>query len=150
MYDPLSALHEEVGVTFRSDWLLVDQAMIDRFAEATRDRQFIHVDPARAAQTPFGGTIAHGFLTLSLLSCLQESIPRPVMGSIKMAMNCGFDRIRFIVPVPSGSKIRLAYTLTHIEEKAPHTFQLTHDAEVEIEGAEKLALKAAWITRLVF
>lgn len=150
MYNPMSGLREEVGVTFRSDWLLVDQATIDSFAEATRDRQFIHVDPARAAQTPFGGTIAHGFLTLSLLSCLQESIPRPLMGSIKMAMNYGFDRVRFIAPVPSGSRIRLASTLTHIEEKAPLTFQLTHDTEVEIKGVGKPALKAAWITRLVF
>jgi len=150
MYDPLSALNEEVGITFRSDWLLIEQAMIDSFAETTRDRQFIHVDPDRAAQTPFGGTIAHGFLTLSLLSCLQESIPRPLMAPVQMAINCGFDRIRFIAPVPSGGRIRLASTLTHIEEKAPLTFQLTHDAEVEIEGAGKPALKAAWITRLIY
>ena len=150
MLDSLSALREEVGATLHSDWLVVDQAMIDCFAETTRDRQFIHVDPARAAATPFGGTIAHGFLILSLLSFLQESIPRPLMNDRKMGVNYGFDRVRFISPVRSGSSIRIASKLIDIEEKAPLTFQLTHDIEVEIQGGEKPALKAAWITRLMF
>jgi acyl dehydratase len=150
MSDPLSALRGELGLTLYSDWVVVDQAMIDSFAEATRDHQFIHVDPARAAKTPFGGTIAHGFLSLSLLSFLQESISRPVMRELKMGVNYGFDRIRFLSPVKSNSHIRLASKLITIDEKAPLTFQLTHDIEVEIQGMDKPALKAAWITRLSF
>ena len=97
-----NAVGREVGV---SSWILVDQARIDAFADATEDRQFIHVDPAAAAQTPFGGTIAHGFLSLSLLSAMgAEAMLVP--DGIKIAINYGLDRVRFLAPVRSGSRVR--------------------------------------------
>ena len=119
---PLASLDEirarigkEIGV---SSWLVVDQARIDAFADATEDRQFIHIDPAAAAQTPFGGTIAHGFLTLSLLSRMAaEAMLIP--DGVKMAVNYGLDRVRFLAPVRSGSRVRGRFTLDSIEEKAP-------------------------------
>ena len=143
------ALAAEIGVVRHSDWMTVDQAMIDRFADATLDHQFIHVDPARAAATPLGGTIAHGFLTLSLLAPLQASIPRPEMPAIRMGLNYGLDRVRFIHPVRSGSRIRAAATLVAIEEVAPGQFQQTHEIVVEIEGIQKPALVATWLTRFI-
>ena len=143
------ALAAEIGVVRHSDWMTVDQAMIDRFADATLDHQFIHVDPARAAATPLGGTIAHGFLTLSLLAPLQASIPRPEIPAIRMGLNYGLDRVRFIHPVRSGSRIRAAATLIAIEEVAPGQFQQTHEIVVEIEGIEKPALVATWLTRFI-
>jgi acyl dehydratase len=143
------ALAAEIGVVRHSDWMTVDQAMIDRFADATLDHQFIHVDPARAAATPLGGTIAHGFLTLSLLAPLQASIPRPEMPAMRMGLNYGLDRVRFIHPVRSGSRIRAAATLIAIEEVAPGQFQQSHEIVVEIEGIEKPALVATWLTRFI-
>ena len=150
MSDPFSAIRADIGETRRSDWLLVDQVMIDRFADATLDHQFIHVDPVRAVQTPFGGTIAHGFLTLSLLSFLQESIAGAQLGQIRMSVNYGFDRVRFISPVRSGRHVRAVSTLVQLEEKGPLTVQLTHDVTVEIQGEDKPAMSAAWLTRLMF
>lgn len=147
MSDVLAMLRPEVGVTRHSDWLLVDQSMIDRFAEATLDRQYIHVDGDRAAETPFGGTIAHGFLTLSLLSHLTETIIRAPALQIRMGVNYGFDRVRFIHPVRSGSRIRAASTLKTIEEKRPGQFQQSCDAVIEIEGIEKPALTATWLSQ---
>jgi acyl dehydratase len=143
------SLRAEIGVVRHSDWMTVDQGMIDRFADATHDHQFIHVDPVRAAATPFGGTVAHGFLTLSLLAHLQESIARPAMPPLKMGLNYGFDRVRFVHPVRSGSRIRAASTLVAIEELAPGQFQQTHDIAVEIEGTDKPALIATWLTRIM-
>jgi acyl dehydratase len=145
----LDALRDEIGVTRHSDWLVVNQIMIDRFADATLDHQFIHVDPARAAETPFGGTIAHGFLTLSLLSHLAASIVRPALPPLKMGVNYGLDRVRFVHPVRSGSRVRAASTLAAIEEKEPGVFQQTLDIAVEIEGAEKPALIATWLSRFM-
>ena len=104
---------EEVGV---SDWLTIDQARIDAFADATEDRQFIHVDPAGAAQTPFGGTIAHGFLSLSLLSRMAAEAML-VPDTLKMAVNYGLDRVRFLGPVRSGKRVRGRFTLESVEEK---------------------------------
>jgi acyl dehydratase len=131
----------EVGV---SSWLTVDQARIDAFAEATEDRQFIHTDPAAAARTPFGGTIAHGFLTLSLLSRMAaEGMLIP--DGVKMAVNYGFDRVRFLAPVKSGKRVRGRFTLDSIEEKAPGQWLLRHIVTVEIEGEDKPALTAAWL-----
>lgn len=140
----LEALNREVGVRRYSKWLLVDQSMIDRFADATLDRQFIHVEPERAVATPFGGTVAHGFLTLSLLTHLESTISRPSMPQWKLGVNYGLDKVRFIAPVRSGSRVRAASSLQAIEEKAPGRFQQTLDVEVEIAGQEKVAMAATW------
>lgn len=132
---------QEVGA---STWLLVDQARIDAFAEATEDRQFIHVDPAAAQQTPFGGTIAHGFLSLSLLSRMAaEATLLP--DELKMAVNYGFDRVRFIAPVKSGKRVRGRFVLDSVEEKAPGQLLMRHSVTVEIEGEDKPALTAEWL-----
>ena len=132
---------EEVGV---SSWLIVDQPRIDAFADATEDRQFIHVDPAAAAQTPFGGTIAHGFLSLSLLSRMgAEAMLVP--DGVKMAVNYGLDRVRFLAPVKAGSRVRGRFTLDSVEEKAPGQILMRHVVTVEIEGEDKPALTALWL-----
>jgi acyl dehydratase len=131
----------EIGV---SSWLTVDQGRIDGFADATEDRQFIHTDPAAAAQTPFGGTIAHGFLTLSLLSRMgAEAMLIP--DGLKMAVNYGLDRVRFLAPVKSGKRVRGRFVLDSVEEKAPGQVLMRHTVTVEIEGEEKPALTAIWL-----
>ena len=130
-----------VGV---SSWLTVDQARIDAFADATEDRQFIHVDPSGAAQTPFGGTIAHGFLSLSLLSRMAAEATLLPDG-LKMAVNYGFDRVRFLAPVRSGKRVRGRFTLDSAEEKAPGQWLIRHHVTVEIEGEDKPALTADWL-----
>jgi acyl dehydratase len=135
----------EVGV---SDWMLVDQARILAFAEATDDRQFIHTDPEAAAQAPFGGIIAHGFLSLSLLSRMgAEAMLLPE--GLKMAVNYGLDRVRFLAPVRSGSRVRGRFTLDSVEEKAPGQWLLRHTVTVEIEGEDKPALTAVWLGLMV-
>ena len=137
---------EEIGI---SSWITVDQERINAFAEATEDRQFIHTDPASAALTPFGGTIAHGFLTLSLLSRMGgEAMLLPA--GLRMVINYGLDRIRFIAPVRSGQRIRGRFTLDSIEDKAPGQVLMRHLVAVEIEGEEKPALTAEWLTLLIF
>ena len=145
---PLASLDEirarigsEVGV---SSWLTIDQARIDAFAEATEDRQFIHTDPSAAAQTPFGGTIAHGFLTLSLLSRMAADAML-IPDGVRMAVNYGLDRVRFLAPVRSGSRVRGRFTLDSIEEKVPGQVLMRHIVTVEIEGEEKPALTAVWL-----
>jgi acyl dehydratase len=131
----------EVGV---SDWLTIDQARIDAFADATEDRQFIHVDPAAAAQTPFGGTVAHGFLSLSMLSRMgAEAMLLP--DGLRMAVNYGLDRVRFIAPVRSGKRIRGRFVLDSVEEKVPGQYLVRHTVTVEIEGEDKPALTALWL-----
>jgi acyl dehydratase len=132
---------EEVGV---SGWLTVDQARIDAFADATEDRQFIHVDPEAAARTPFGGTIAHGFLSLSLLSRMAADALL-VPDTLKMAVNYGFERVRFIAPVRAGKRVRGRFTLDSVEEKAPGQMLMRHSVTVEIEGEDKPALTALWL-----
>jgi acyl dehydratase len=140
-----SHLGHEVGV---SGWIAIDQARIDAFAEATEDRQFIHVDPAAAAQTPFGGTIAHGFLTLSLLSRMgAEAMLIP--DGVTMAVNYGLDRVRFLAPVRSGKRVRGRVTLDSVEEKAPGQWLMRHVVTVEIEGEEKPALTAVWLGLII-
>jgi acyl dehydratase len=131
----------EIGV---SDWILVDQKAIDIFAEVTGDHQFIHVDPEAAAQTPFGGTVAHGFLTLSLLSQMAAGVML-IPPTIRMAVNYGFEKVRFIAPVRSGKRVRGRFTLVSAEEKRPGQWQFLHHVIVEIEGEEKPALTADWI-----
>ena len=113
----LATLQASVGVTRVSDWILVDQAMIDRFADATLDYQYIHVDPVRAAESPFGQTVAHGFLTLSLLPKLLGLFQEPTAPGGGMVINYGFERVRFVNPVRSGSRVRAAFTVTSCEEK---------------------------------
>ena len=136
-----SRISEEVGV---SDWLTIDQQRIDQFAGATEDRQFIHVDPEAAAHTPFGGTVAHGFLSLSMLSRMAADAML-VPDSIKMAVNYGLDRVRFIAPVRSGKRIRGRFRLDSVEEKAAGQYLMRHTVTVEIEGEEKPALTAEWL-----
>ena len=139
--DIKSRVGSEVGV---SDWIAIDQPRIDTFAEVTDDHQFIHVDPAAAAATPFGGTIAHGFLTLSLLSRMAaDAMLRP--DNIKMGVNYGFEKIRFLAPVRSGSRVRGRFRLQRFEEKRPGQYQFVHEVTVEIEGEDKPALIAEWI-----
>jgi acyl dehydratase len=131
----------EVGV---SSWLAVDQERIDAFADATEDRQFIHVDPEAAAKTPFGGTVAHGFLSLSMLSRMgAETMLLPE--GLQMAVNYGLDRVRFIAPVRSGARIRGRFLLDSVEEKVPGQLLIRHTVTVEIEGEEKPALTAQWL-----
>jgi acyl dehydratase len=136
-----SNIGREVGV---SSWLTVDQARIDEFADATEDRQFIHTDPAAAAESVFGGTIAHGFLSLSLLSRMgAEAMLLPE--GLKMAVNYGFDRVRFLAPVKSGKRVRGRFLLDSAEEKAPGQLLLRHTVTVEIEDEDKPALTAVWL-----
>ena len=141
----LEAIRAEIGNEIGlSDWILVDQDRITAFADATEDHQFIHVDPAAAAQTPFGGTIAHGFLSLSLLSRMAADAML-VPDTIKMAVNYGLDRVRFIAPVRAGSRIRGRFALDAIEDKAPGQLLLRHTVTVEIENEPKPALTAQWL-----
>lgn len=133
---------KECGV---SDWVLIDQARIDQFAAVSEDDQFIHVDPARAAQTPFGGTIAHGFLTLSMLSRLARDV-LPRLKGVRMGVNYGFDKVRFMSPVRSGARIRGRFTLLSAEERLAGQWAFRFGVRVEIEGEDKPALVAEWLT----
>ncbi len=137
-----------VGTESVSDWVEVTQDMIDRFAEATGDHQFIHVDPERAAQTPFGTTIAHGFLTLSLMPLLSSKSDAPRVAGARMGMNYGGNKVRFLTPVPSGSRVRGRFKLQSFDEKRPGQFQQVNEFTVEIEGAAKPALIAEWISQV--
>jgi len=141
-------MQARIGTETVSDWVEVSQAMIDRFAEATGDRQFIHVDPVAAAATPFGGTIAHGFLTLSLMPLLAASVPdAPQLAGVKMGVNYGGNKVRFLTPVRSGSRVRGRFRLLAFDEKRPGQYQQTTEFIVEIEGADKPALIAEWISQ---
>ncbi|MEN4752716.1 MaoC family dehydratase [Pseudomonas sp. Ps21-P2] len=124
-----------------SEWLTIDQARINLFAEATGDFQFIHVDPVKAAQTPFGSTIAHGFLSLSLMPKLMESL-MVVPEGMQMAINYGLDSVRFIQPVKVDSRVRLKVTLAEVTEKKPGQWLLKASATLEIEGLDKPAFVA--------
>ena len=135
------------------DWFQVDQAQIDAFADVTHDHQFIHVDPEQAAQlSPWGTTIAHGFLTLSMLTHLMGSIPQDMsrLSGIVMGINYGFDKVRFINPVKVDSRIRASSVLKAVEQKDPSTLNVTRTVTVEIEGEDKPAVVADWVTRLVY
>ena len=129
-----------------SDWLSIDQDRINLFADCTEDHQFIHIDEDRAKkETPFGGTIAHGFLSLSLLSKLSNGVAVE-LENVKMAINYGFEKIRFIQPVPSGSKVRAHFFLNNADERKPNQWMLTYDISLEIEGSDKPVLSAQWLT----
>ncbi|MNQ48303.1 putative enoyl-CoA hydratase 1 [compost metagenome] len=140
--DLQSQVGQEVGL---SRWIEVDQARIDAFAKITEDEQFIHVDPERAKSTPFGGTIAHGFLTLSLASAMSYDALPPLDGVV-MGVNYGFDKLRFLAPVPAGSKVRGRFRLLSAEDKGGGRWLLKHELTVEIEGADKPALIAEWLS----
>lgn len=136
---PVTELSQYVGKELgRSAWLKIDQQRINLFAEATGDFQFIHVDPEKAAKTPFGGTIAHGFLTLSLIPKLIEDILVLPVG-LKMVVNYGLDSVRFIQPVKVDSQVRLKVDLAEVTEKRPGQWLLKAIATLEIEGEEKPA-----------
>jgi acyl dehydratase len=138
-YVPVAELKDYVGKELGySDWLTIDQERINLFAEATGDFQFIHVDPVKAAQTPFGSTIAHGFLSLSLMPKLMEDILILPEG-VKMVINYGLDSVRFIQPVKVDSKVRLKVDLVDVTEKKPGQWLLKATATLEIEGSEKPA-----------
>src|SRR6202012_3455636 len=132
----------EIGV---SSWHLVDQKRIDIYADVIEDHQFIHVDPVRAkAETAFGTTIAHGFLTMSLMSIMSYEV-MPVIEGTAMGVNYGFDKLRFISPVKSGKRVRGRFTLTKAELRRPKELQSVTSVSVEIEGEDKPALIAEWI-----
>ncbi len=133
---------QDVGL---SDWALIDQKMIDAFAEVTFDPYFIHTDPERAKQeTQFGGSIAHGFLTLSMLSAMAYDALPEIKGRT-VGMNYGFDKIRFISPVPAGSRIRGRFKIAGVQRK-PGQVVVKYAVTVEVEGKEKPALAAEWLT----
>lgn len=139
--DILALVGTEVGT---SSWILVDQEMINRFAEVTNDHQFIHINPELAKLTPFGGTVAHGLLTLSLLpSMAYEVMPRPE--GVKLAANYGYNKVRFVSPVRAGKRIRGMFVLRDYAQVKPGRWQQITDVTVEIEGEEKPALTAEWI-----
>ena len=146
---PLETIRQAVGTDIGvSDWIDVGQERIDAFADATEDRQFIHTDPALAAQTPFGGTIAHGFLSLSLLSRMGADVML-VPETTKMAVNYGLDRVRFLAPVRAGKRVRGRFVLKDMKEKAPGQILMTFGVTVEIEGEDKPALLADWLGLII-
>ena len=135
----------ELGV---SDWFCVDQSRIDLFADVTDDHQFIHVDPIRAKGSPFGGTIAHGYLVLSLLSAMSLS-GMPAIEGATMAINYGFDKVRFLTPVPSGARVRARFMLQGIDDKDGGRWLLRLGVQLEIEGDQRLAVIADWLTMVM-
>jgi len=135
----------EIGV---SDWFEITQERIDQFADCTEDWQYIHVDPEKAAQTPFGGTIAHGFLTMSMLSAMVSQMP--TIDGVVMGVNYGMNKMRFVSPVPVGSRIRGRFVLGKVEDIRPGEIESTLKVTVEIEGRDKPALVAEWLGRRYF
>lgn len=142
-------MEARVGTETVSDWVEVTQAMIDRFADATGDHQYIHVDPVRAALTPFGGTVAHGFLTLSLMPLLQSRVDdAPRLEGARMGVNYGGNKVRFITPVRSGSRVRGRFRLLAFERKKPGQYQQTVEFTVEVAEQDKPAMIAEWISHV--
>ena len=148
--ESLAALQARVGTELGvSEWTRIDQQTIDTFATLTGDTYFIHIDPERAArETPFGGSIAHGFLTLSLLANMAYQVVPSVEGT-KTGVNYGFNRLRFVAPVPSGSRVRGRFVLKALDAP-PGRWQATWDVTVEIEGGAKPAIVAEWVTAGLF
>ena len=136
----LPKIGEDIGT---SDWFEIGQDRINIFADNTEDRQFIHIDPEAAKMTPFGGTIAHGFLVLSMLSAMMASAFEAP--EVLMSVNYGFDKLRFLTPVKSGSRIRGHFKLLELVEKRPGQWQQKVEVTVEIEGGTKPAMIAEWI-----
>jgi acyl dehydratase len=141
------AIEARVGVDFGvSAWITVTQPMIDAFADATDDHYFLHLDAARAAATPFGRTIAHGMLTLSLVPAMGYQVC-PFVEGARYPLNYGFDRVRFVAPVPVDSRIRGRFVLREAGKPAPAQCQLRYDVTVEVDGAARPALVAEWLMR---
>jgi acyl dehydratase len=140
--DLLAKVGQTIGT---SDWFEVTQERINKFAEATGDFQFIHVDLEKAKQTPFGGTIAHGFLTLSLIPVLGSMTEGLRMSDVKMGVNYGGNKTRFISPVRAGKRVRAHIKLLSLEEKRPGQWQQVNEYTIEIEGEDKPALIAEWV-----
>ena len=141
---PLDEYRNQVGMLLGvSDWIVIEQSIIDEFADVTRDWQFIHIDPVRAKETPFGGTIAHGLLTLSLVSAMSFTAV-PAIAGAQMVINYGFNSIRFISPVLSGGRVRGSFTLKQFIERQPRQWQSTLGVRVDIENVLKPTLIAEW------
>src|SRR6478752_5904985 len=137
---------KEIGV---SSWHLIDQPRIDTYADVTEDHQFIHVDPERAKETAFGTTIAHGFLTMSMLSVMSYEV-MPAIAGTTMGVNYGFDKLRFISPVRSGKRVRGRFVLAEAKLRKPNELQSRTNVTVEIEGEDKPALVAEWLGLIYF
>src|SRR5262245_13216353 len=133
---------KEIGV---SDWFLLDQKRINAFADLTEDHMFLHVNPEAAKSTPFGGTIAHGLLTLSMMPVMAYQAMPGVSGT-KMGVNYGYNKVRFMAPVKSGKRIRGRFGVKAVEPQSGGRMQIVHDVTIEIEGEPKPALAAEWIT----
>jgi acyl dehydratase len=147
---PLDEYRNRVGMLLGvSDWIVIEQGTIDQFADLTRDWQFIHIDPVRAKETPFGGTIAHGLLTLSLVSAMSFTAV-PAIAGAQMVINYGFNSIRFISPVRSGRRVRGSFTLKQFVERQPRQWQSTLDVRVDIENVLKPTLIAEWLILTTF
>lgn len=140
------SIGQEIGV---SDWHQMTQDDVNRFADVTKDHQFIHVDQEKAAATPFGGTIAHGFFTLSMLAHFFETGCGVEMQGTKMALNYGCDKLRFLTPVRVGSRIRGRAALLSVSEKKPGQFLVKSEIVVEIENTDSPALIAEWLTMII-
>lgn len=136
---------QEIGT---SEWFTLDQKTIEQFGELTQDTYFIHMDPERARTTAFGGTIAHGFLTLSMLSCMAYQVC-PFVEGTRNGVNYGFNRLRFVAPVPSGGRVRGRFVLRNLDVKSDR-WQATWEVSVEIENGAKPAIVAEWITAGLF
>jgi acyl dehydratase len=146
---PRDEMVNAVGTTFDpSEWILVSQERINTFADCTEDHQFIHIDQEKAAKTPFGGTIAHGFLTLSLLSKMVEGNGVMPENTV-MGINYGFDKVRFLTPVRAGKRVRANVTISAVDRKDDNRFLIKQSISVEIEGEENPALIADWLTMVV-
>jgi acyl dehydratase len=140
-----SMVGDEVGM---SPWESISQERINQFADVTNDHQFIHIDAERAkAETPFGGTIAHGFLTLSLLAGMADALP--AIAKRRMGVNYGFEKLRFLAPVPAGARVRGRFNLNACDERRPGEFQLKYGVTVEIENQDKPAIAAEWLVLAV-
>ena len=134
------------------EWFTMEQERINQFADVTIDDQYIHTDPERAKATPFGTTIAHGFLTLSLMSYLTQSVPRDTTAfeGLVMGINYGFDKVRFVAPVKVNARIRAQSAIKDVKLKDPSTVQVTRTVTLEIEGEDKPACVADWLTLMVY
>jgi len=146
---PKEKMTSMAGTRFEpGEWITIDQDRINAFADCTEDHQYIHIDEERAAQTPFGGTIAHGFLTLSMLVKMMEGVGL-MPENVVMGINYGFDKIRFLAPVRAGKRVRVHAEVISVEQKDDNRFLVKQGISVEIEGEETPALVAEWLSMVV-